>query len=156
MIIDSRSRQLGKRNIVYGAPGKVGRDLKAKEAKTMAKKGNGKVGTEKATKAKANFAEKAKAAAVKRGEERRKFFADHAKQIGEAFKAMDKPTSMGVGVKLKLNTRLVDYVTLRLGLRKSTDAGLIKWIETDEEAQAKPQATSAPKKRNNHAVQAGA
>lgn len=108
-------------------------NAKIKEAKIMATKRTG------GTKAK-NIVK-----VTDRVEERRKFFETQAKRIGETWKAMgDKASSMGVAAKLKLPSRLVDYCTVRLELRKSSDKGLKAWVDADERP-APVQVISKPK-----------
>ncbi len=108
----------------------------------MAKK-NGKVVTEKATK----FAEAAKAKATKAQQERVSFLQSTGKAIAAAWAKLDKPNVMAVAKAIKADkVRLVDYVTVALGLRESKDAGLAAWVKADK-ALPVLTATSQPKAR---------
>jgi len=113
----------------------------------MAKKANGKVVTEKATKAKADFkkvaAEKAKAHQTKRLE----FIAKFGKVLAAAWAKMEHPSSMGVWravfPKEEEPCRLVDYTLVALGIRQTKDEGLIAWTKADKLGAV---ATSEPRK----------
>ena len=128
----------------------------------MAKKANGKVVTEKATKAKADFkkvaAEKAKAHQAKRLE----FIAQYGKAIASAFAALgDKATSSGTWKKVFPKSqepqRLTDYALVALGLKETTDKGLIAWRDADKlgaVATSQPKARKAKKVSGDAQVQA--
>jgi len=125
----------------------------------MAKKANGKVVTEKATKAKADFkkvaAEKAKAHQTKRLE----FIAKFGKVIAAAWaKLGDKANAMEVQRTAlpKEPIRMVDYALVALGLRESKDKGLGAWVKADKlvsTATSQPKARKATKKANGHEAQ---
>ena len=114
----------------------------------MAKKGNGKVVTEKATKAKADFkkvaAEKAKAHQTKRLE----FIAKFGKILAALWAKEEHPSSMGIWrkafPKADQPCRLTDYALVALGIRQTEDKGLLAWCKADKLGAV---ATSQPKAR---------
>jgi len=118
-----------------------GHDQSHEEAKVTNKKkavpaGNGK----------SKFVELAKAKQSAHRKLRAEFLAKFGKAIESAWKAMTKPTSMGVWAAKfpKEKCRLVDYCTLKLGLRSSKDEGLLSWIRDDQVSLSA--ACPAPKK----------
>ena len=113
-------------------PTKSRGDLTAKGGTIMAKKKNGGAVAEKTAEIKA--AGKATSAQ----EERKAFVEKCGKRIAEAFASFPKGKATSAGTwkkafpKAEVPQRLVDYALYVLGLRKTTDKGLIRWAEEDK------------------------
>ena len=115
----------------------------------MAKKGNGKTSAEKVVKVKADFKKKAAEKAHAHQTKRLEFIAQYGKAIASAFAALgDKATSSGTWKKVFPKSqepqRLTDYALVALGLKETTDKGLIAWRDADKLGAV---ATSQPKAR---------
>ena len=98
---------------------------------------------------KAKFVEQAKAKQSAHRKLRAEFLAKYGKAIASAWSALgEKANSMAVAAKVLPDqpTRLVDYVTLKLGLRESKDLGLQAWLKDDLVGAV---ATSQPKAKKN-------
>lgn len=122
----------------------IGAISKPKEAKTMAKKATAVVKAENVTKAKADFKAQAQARARKSQQERVGFVQEFDKAISAAWAKLEHPSVVAVAKSLKQAPRMVDYVTVVLGLRESKDKGLLAWVKADRMVTSA--ATPAPKK----------